>query len=83
MSRAPNGLQAALRLCESDKVKDRSEGVNAIRTFFSNKENLAVFQETAKRDGGGGWIAFFQCLFQVVVLEKKALLKKSANAQSE
>jgi hypothetical protein len=83
MARAPNALQSALRLCESDKVKDRSEGISAIRTFFSNKENLAVFQETARRDGGGGWVAFFQCLFQLVSLEKRATLRKTANAQSE
>ena len=79
MSRSTvQGLQSALRLYESDKIRDRADGHNRIRDIFSNRENLAAFQETAARDGGAGWVAFFQCLFQVVVLEKKAWLKKAS-----
>lgn len=79
MSRSTvQGLQSALRLYESDKVRDRAEGHNRIRDIFSNRENLLAFQETASRDGGAGWVAFFQCLFQVVVLEKKGWLKKAS-----
>lgn len=79
MSRsAVQGLQSALRLYESEKVRDRAEGQNRIRDIFSNRENLLAFQETASRDGGAGWVAFFQCLFQVVVLEKRVWLKKAS-----
>ena len=76
-----SGLQSALRLYESDKVRERADGQSRIREIFSNKENLLVFQVTAARDGGAGWIAFFQCLFQVVVLEKKTCLRKAAGPQ--
>ncbi len=76
-----SGLQSALKLCASDKVKDRSQGQEHVREIFSNRENLAAFQETASRDGGAGWVAFFQCLFQVVVVEKKAAVKKGDSAQ--
>ena len=71
-----NGLQAALRLYASDKVKDRQLGGEQVREIFSNRENLDAFQETAQLAGGQGWVAFYQCLFQAVVLEKKAALKK-------
>lgn len=75
------GLEPALRLYQSDKIKDRSEGQTLIRQLFSNKENLIRFQESASRSGGQGWIAFYQCLFQVVILEKKVCLRKSVNPQ--
>ena len=77
------GLQSALKLYASDKVKERTEGSSRIRAIFSDRENLHTFQETARRDGGAGWVALFQCLFQVVVLEKKAWLKKNSGAQSK
>ena len=77
------GLQNALKLCSSEKVKDRSQGQEYVRDIFSSQENLLIFQETASRDGGAGWIAFFQCLFQVVVVEKKAAVKKGAATQGE
>ncbi len=78
-----SGLQTALKLCGSDKIKDRSQGQEHVREIFSNRENLIVFQETASKDGGAGWVAFFQCLFQVVVVEKKAAVKKGASVQGE
>jgi ataxia telangiectasia mutated family protein len=80
MTSLPN-LQPALRLYASDKVKDRSQGSEIIREIFSNKENLQIFQETASRESGTGWLAFFQCLFQVVVTEKKGVLKANATVQ--
>ena len=42
-----------------------------------------MFQETASREAGAGWIYFFQCLFQMVVVEKKAAVKKGASVQGE
>lgn len=76
-----SGLQTALKLYASEKVKERSQGHEHIREIFGNRENLAIFQETASREGGAGWIALFQCLFQVVVVEKRAVMKKIGSAQ--
>ena len=77
------GLQTALKLCASDKIKDRTQGQEQVREIFGNRENLAVFQETASREAGAGWIYFFQCLFQMVVVEKKAAVKKGPSVQGE
>lgn len=78
-----SGLQSALNLYDSAKVKERAQGAAALREIFSNRANLDIFQESAARDGGAGWIAFFQCLFQVAVTEKKAYLKANSTATSE
>jgi ataxia telangiectasia mutated family protein len=75
------GLSAAIRAYTSDKLKERSQGLEQIRDIFDSRDNAARFQETASKEGGAGWVAFFQCLFQVVVMEKKAVLKKAASAQ--
>lgn len=77
------GLQSALSGYDSDKVKERDQGREAIREIFGNRENLEIFQESASRDGGSGWTALFQCLFQVVSREKKAVVKKGATAQGD
>jgi hypothetical protein len=73
-----SGLKGALKLYESDKIKDRAQGGELIREILSNRDNLLAFQETAGRDSGGGWI---QCLFQAVVTEKRAASKSNASAQ--
>lgn len=75
------GLSAAIRLYVSDKLKERSQGLEQIRDIFDSRDNVARFHETASREGGAGWVAFYQCLFGVVVNEKKAVMKKSASAQ--
>lgn len=70
------GLQTALSNIESDKITERRAGQDALREIFANRENLLVFQETAALDGGSRWVALFQSLFQSVVLEKKAVIRK-------
>jgi ataxia telangiectasia mutated family protein len=77
------GLSAAVKHYTSDKLKERSQGLEEIRDILDSRDNAAKFHETAARDGGAGWLAFFQCLFQVVSIEKKAVLKKGASAQGE
>lgn len=72
------GLQTALSNIESEKITERKAGQDALREIFANRENLLVFQETATLDGGAGWVALFQSLFQGVVLEKKTVLRKPA-----
>ncbi|WVQ93187.1 hypothetical protein IAU59_000251 [Kwoniella sp. CBS 9459] len=78
-----NGLQTALRLYQSDKIKERGQGLEQLREIFSNRENINTYQEIAQRDGGAGWVALFQCLFQVVVKEKRLATKAGANAQAD
>jgi hypothetical protein len=75
------GLSTAIRSYTSEKLKERSQGLEQIRDIFDSRDNVSRFQETASKEGGAGWVAFFQCLFQVVVMEKKAVMKKAASAQ--
>ncbi|OCF35599.1 hypothetical protein I316_02654 [Kwoniella heveanensis BCC8398] len=78
-----NGLQTALRLYQSDKIKERGQGLEQLREIFSNRENINTYQDIAQRDGGAGWVALFQCLFQVVVMEKRLATKAGARAQAD
>ncbi|WVF65515.1 hypothetical protein IAT40_000243 [Kwoniella sp. CBS 6097] len=78
-----NGLQTALRSYQSDKIKERGQGLEQLREIFSNRENINTYQEIAQRDGGAGWVALFQCLFQVVVMEKRLATKAGARAQAD
>lgn len=82
MSAVP-GLKLAIKEYESDKVKERAAGGEKIREIFGNRENLLTFQESASREGGAGWTVLFQCLFQAVIVEKKAVIKRNATAQGE
>ncbi|KAK6906072.1 hypothetical protein I203_100054 [Kwoniella mangroviensis CBS 8507] len=77
------GLQTALRLSTSEKIKDRTQGIELVREIFSNRENLNAFGETARKEGGAAWIAFYQCLFQTVVMEKKLVVKPGAASTAD
>ncbi|GMK57115.1 hypothetical protein CspeluHIS016_0309550 [Cutaneotrichosporon spelunceum] len=82
MSAVP-GLSGALKLYESDKVKDRTHAGTLLREIIGNRGNLEALQATANRDGGKGWVALFQCLFASVLIEKKTVIKKiAANTES-
>jgi hypothetical protein len=75
------GLATAVRLYTSGTlIKERTQGLEQIRDIFSSRDNVTRFQDTASKEGGMGWVAFFQCLFQVVIAEKKVVLKKAASA---
>jgi ataxia telangiectasia mutated family protein len=79
MSAVP-GLNGALKLYESDKIKDRAQGSSLLREIIGNRSNLELLQATANRDG---WVALFQCLFAAVITEKKTVVKKfAANTES-
>ena len=77
------GLKQALKEYESDKIKDRASGGERLRAIFGQKENLLNFQDTAGREGGAGWTVLFHALFQAVISEKKAVVKRNATAQGE
>ncbi|KAK4687247.1 serine-protein kinase ATM, partial [Tremellales sp. Uapishka_1] len=70
-------LDSAVKSYCSEKVKERASGLEAIRMIFSSQKNLSIFQDKASVNGGQGWVAFFKCLFEVVVREKKAVKKKT------
>lgn len=74
------GLSDAIRLYVSDKIKDRVLGLEQLKDIFGSWDNVTQFHETACKEGGAGWVAFYQCLFGVVVMEKRLVLKKAGSA---
>jgi ataxia telangiectasia mutated family protein len=79
MNNSIPGLSTAVRLYTSGTlIKERAEGLEQINDIFDSRENVARLQETASQEGGMGWVTLFQCLFQAVVNEKKAVIKRSA-----
>jgi ataxia telangiectasia mutated family protein len=62
-----SNLKTVLNQLASDKIKERHEGIAALRTTFS--QNRAV--ERLDADGRGQtWLVVFQALFKAVVAEK-------------
>ncbi|WWC73055.1 uncharacterized protein I206_107020 [Kwoniella pini CBS 10737] len=72
------GLQSALSLIASDKIKDRVEGVRNVRDILGNRENLNAFGDAARGEGGAAWVSFYQCLFETMTKEKKLAVKAVA-----
>lgn len=66
--------QVCARL-ESDKVKERAEGLAAIREAFAREHVVAHFDEDNK---GKAWVTLFQALFSAVQRERLACTKTSA-----
>jgi len=71
------GLDRALKLYDSDKIGERTQGSKSLHEIFSNRENLELFQERARVNNGAGWVSLFQVLFTVVLTEKKLVPKKT------
>jgi hypothetical protein len=72
MPRNP-AFSEALSRVSSDKIKERAEGMESLRTIFQSQtavENLSTVTE------GAGWLQTFQTLFGVVKMERAASLKK-------
>jgi ataxia telangiectasia mutated family protein len=57
---------------QSDKMKDRTEGVSRCRDFLSTKRNFNALNNDRKHS----WIETLQTLFQVVILERNAYSAK-------
>lgn len=78
------GLSAAIKSYTGPKVTERDLGQAQIKEIFRNQDNLDRFQNTAAREGGTGWVVFYQCLFQVVVADKRTALRaKKAGGAGE
>ncbi|KAI5453722.1 Serine/threonine-protein kinase tel1, variant 2 [Naganishia albida] len=63
----------ALAKVSSDKIKERAEGMETLRTIFQSQasvENLSGVTD------GAGWLQTFQTLFGVVKMERAASSKK-------
>ncbi|KAF8630142.1 hypothetical protein AX15_003095 [Amanita polypyramis BW_CC] len=75
-----NNLRAVLESLKSDKIKERQEGLTAIRTIFAQDHVVAEFH--VNQDGRNDprmWLTVFQALFTTVLTEKIACTKKSAS----
>ena len=75
-----NNLRAVLEYLKSDKVKERQEGLSAIRSIFVQDHVVRTFH--VDREGKGDprvWLSVFQGLFSTVLTEKTACARKSAS----
>lgn len=61
---------------ESDKIKDRSEGVARCRAFLSSNRNLHALAQDPRHT----WIQALQTMFSVVIKERNSLVQKKTAA---
>ena len=75
---ASRSFSEALSNLSSDKIKDRTQGLEDVRVFLSVQRNL----EWINQDGGQrkSWLKVLQAVFQIVVDEQKAYVKKPGTA---
>ncbi|GAA6010816.1 hypothetical protein JCM10207_005857 [Rhodosporidiobolus poonsookiae] len=68
--------QDILTKLESEKIKERSEGVARFRDFLTSKRNFAA----VNRDKNHSWLVTLQTLFHVVITERNAHVGKKESA---
>ncbi|PWN42375.1 hypothetical protein IE81DRAFT_341431 [Ceraceosorus guamensis] len=68
------GLQEALRLLTSDKIKGREEGQTAIRAIFGKRSVCARFDE--EDPDRQRWVRVIEALFACAALDKAACMKR-------
>ncbi|BGP25635.1 hypothetical protein Rt10032_c06g2946 [Rhodotorula toruloides] len=73
---ATRDLQEIVFKLESDKIKERAEGVSRLREFLASKRNFNAIN----RDPSHSWIQTLQTLFGVVIKERNAAVSKKAAA---
>lgn len=79
MSSVVRRYHEIIEVLESDKVKQRKEGVDSFREFLSIKSNFDVL----KADRSVNWTQTLQSLFHLVILERNAVaVKATAPAQA-
>ncbi|GAA5876129.1 hypothetical protein JCM3774_003506 [Rhodotorula dairenensis] len=61
---------------ESDKIKERSEGVARCRAFLSSNRNLHALDQDPRHT----WIQALQTMFSVVIKERNTLVQKKSAA---
>lgn len=75
-----SNLQEVLRNLKSEKVRERQEGLDSIRTIFAKDTVVANFHINSKGDSDPrSWLSVFQALFHAVLSEKLACGKKTTS----
>lgn len=69
-------LQEAVRLISSDKAKERSEGIEQYKDIFQDRDTLEQISDGD--DDGKRWLRTMQALFNCVVNDKSACIKRGA-----
>lgn len=69
-------FQEVLVKLESDKIKERSEGVARCRAFFGSNRNLNALSQDSRHS----WIQALQVMFGVVIKERNTLVQKKTAA---
>ncbi|BGP56412.1 Serine/threonine-protein kinase tel1 [Rhodotorula sphaerocarpa] len=69
-------FQDVLAKLESDRIKERSEGVARCRAFLASKRNLTALSQ----DQRNSWIQAFQIMFSVVIKERNSSVQKKSAA---
>ncbi|KAM6497154.1 hypothetical protein JOM56_007627, partial [Amanita muscaria] len=75
-------LKDVLANLKSDKVKDRQEGLSAIRTVFEGQTGRTFGVNKKGENDPQSWLPVFQALFSTVLTEKLACTKKSSTKTS-
>ena len=63
-------------LLESEKIKQRAEGISRCREFLSSKRNFKALNENRNHS----WLETLQTLFHIVIIERNASVSKKTAA---
>ena len=78
-----NNLRTVLENLRSDKIKERQEGISAVRNVFAQDKVVANFHINPNGRGDPrAWLPVFQALFQTVRTELEAMHKTSTKSTS-
>ncbi|KAI6041258.1 hypothetical protein EDC04DRAFT_2670018 [Pisolithus marmoratus] len=69
-----SNLKTVVDRLKSEKVKERQEGIAALRSTFAREDAVYSIED------GRGWLVLYQALFTTVKVEKLDTVKKSAKA---
>ncbi|KAI6114823.1 hypothetical protein EDD16DRAFT_1801625 [Pisolithus croceorrhizus] len=69
-----SNLKTVVDRLRSEKVKERQEGITALRSTFAREDAVYSIED------GRGWLVLYQALFTAVKVEKLDTVKKSAKA---
>lgn len=78
-----SNLKTVLENLRSDKIKERQEGLSAVRTVFAQDKVVANFHINLNGKGDPrAWLPVFQALFQTVRTELEAMHRMSSKSAS-
>ena len=79
MPRSNVAFSEALSRVSSDKIKERAEGMEQLRTIFQSQSSI---ENLSNVDDSIGWLQTFQTLFGVVKMERDHCMKKGKSTGS-